>query len=669
MGGSDTRRTRLVALFVPAREPSTPFLPAGRFKATWQGKIVLELGGEYTFAVQGRGNVQVRINGAVVLEGAGPELKGNGSKAITLIKGANELLVTYESPAEGDAALRLFWECSEFRREPLAWSVVRHDPKDKDLIQGKLLREGRELLATQRCVRCHAADTETWLREGGMPELAMDAPSLTEIGSRLNADWMAHWIQDPHKLRPCATMPRVFADAAIGDKAALDERVVDIAAYLASLGSGHKKEPPAKEETVQEGTRLFVNLGCLACHTPPGKDDFAGDEKNRVPLRDVSAKWQPAALRAFLRQPDRHYQWIRMPNFQLKEEEAARLAAYLLAAEKRTLFAPLPEKAQVERGQKLVLSSGCLNCHTLQDGKPLTSTLHGPALADIKPERRKSGCLQAGDKREGHAPVLLLTAEQQKALQALLADGRQSLRRESAVEFAGRQMRILRCNACHRRDAQEDDWSQLRDEEAGLTAGLPAVDPETEPKHFKADQIRPSLTWTGEKLKPEWMATFIAGKLPYKPREYLRARMPAFPRRADLLAHGLAHEHGYSAQPEPVAAVDEKLAEIGRDLVGKKRWSCTACHDMGKTEAVGVFESPGPNFMYIKDRLRRDYYDRWLWLPSRVEPGTKMPQVYMVGKPSLLADVLEGDAGRQIDAIWNFILQGKALKPPAESSE
>jgi hypothetical protein len=265
--------------------------------------------------------------------------------------------------------------------------------------------------------------------------------------------------------------------------------------------------------------------------------------------------------------------------------------------------------------------------------------------------------------------VLLLTAEQRQAIQALLADGRQSLRRESAVEFASRQMRILRCNACHRRDDQEDTWSQLRDEEAGLTAGLPAVDPETEPKHFKADQIRPSLTWTGEKLKPEWMATFIAGKLPYKPREYLRARMPAFTRRADLLAHGLAHEHGYSAQPETIVAPDEKLAEIGRDLVGKKRWSCTACHDMGKTEAVGVFESPGPNFMYIKDRLRHEYYDRWMWLPSRVEPGTKMPQVYMVGKPSLLADVLQGDASRQIDAIWNYILQGKGLKPPAESSE
>ena len=75
-GGSDPRSTRLVALFVPAKEPPTPFLPAGRFKATWQGKIVLELGGDYTFAVQGRGNVQVRINGGVVLEGAGPELKG-----------------------------------------------------------------------------------------------------------------------------------------------------------------------------------------------------------------------------------------------------------------------------------------------------------------------------------------------------------------------------------------------------------------------------------------------------------------------------------------------------------------------------------------------------------------------------------------------------------------
>ena len=36
----------------------------------------------------------------------------------------------------------------------------------------------------------------------------------------------------------------------------------------------------------------------------------------------------------------------------------------------------------------------------------------------------------------------------------------------------------------------------------------------------------PPLTWFGEKLRTEWMASFIAGKVEYKPRTWLVGRMP-----------------------------------------------------------------------------------------------------------------------------------------------
>lgn len=501
-----------------------------------------------------------------------------------------------------------------------------------------------------------------------MPELELDVPDLSDVGSRLNADYLARWIQEPQSLRPTATMPRLFPDSATGDQAELDSRARDVAAYLGSLGPRSKTGPKPTEETVQEGTRLFAHLGCISCHTPPGQADFSQDERQRIPLRDVVAKWQPAGLMAFLIQPDRHFKWVRMPKFGLSQEEATQLAAYLLSVEKRTIF-PSLEGANPERGRQLVQSSGCLNCHTLteRDGKPLTNALRSPGYADIKPEKWDRGCMKAEVDPKRKAPVFALSKEQRQALRAFAADPRRSLQRDSAVEFAARQVKALRCQACHRRDEQEDAWSQLRDEEAGLLAGLPAVDPEKEPKQYKAEQIRPTLTWTGEKLNPEWMTALFAGKLPYKPRPYLRARMPAFPRRAEMLARGLAFEHGCPPRSDPAPAIDEKRAEIGRDLVSKKRWGCSACHDMGKTEAVGVFEAAGPNFILMKERLRRDYYDRWLWFPTRVEPGTKMPQVYTFGKPSLVADVLDGDAGKQIDAMWQYIQLGNQMKAPADN--
>ncbi len=666
-GGPDARSVRLASLYVPTGEPPTPFLPSGPFRAKWEGNVVLELGGLYTFSADGRGTVKVQLNGATVFDATGDEFSKTKGKEIKLKKGANQLVIEYESPAKGESVMRLFWESSDFRREPVQWSVLRHDDKAKPLADARQLREGRELLVTNRCLRCHQADTETWVKHGGMPELAMDAPSLEDIGARLTEGWMARWIQNPTALRPTATMPRVFADAETGDKAKLDGRARDIAAYLASLGKDKAKAENklVTNEAIQSGTRLFTNLGCIGCHTPPGKDEF-DEERRRIPLRDVHSKWNRPALSAFLQKPDSHYLWIRMPNFGLSEQEAYLLAVYLCSPEKRD-FSLREEAGNIEKGRKLVQTSGCLNCHALKEnGKPLTTELKPLAFADLKADRWGHGCTAEKVDKERKAPVFALKAEQVAAVKAFVADKRLSLTRDAAPEFAARTMKALRCQACHKRDEQDDWWTDLKDEEAGLLAGLPMLDPEKEPKQYIAPQVRPTLTWTGEKLKPEWMTALIAGQLKYKPRPYLRAKMPAFPQRAALLAEGLAFEHGCPPTSPPDPAPDEKLAEVGMQLTSKKRWGCIGCHDVGKTEAVGVFEAPGPNFMYIKERLRREYYDRWLWAPTRLEPMTKMPTVYNYGKPSPLAEILDGDSGKQIDAIWNYLLLGDKIKPPPQ---
>jgi len=653
-GGPDLRVSRFVALYVPAGQPPTPFLPAGPFTAVFDGKIMLDLGGEHTFAAEGRGNVVVTINGENVLEATGDDFRSAKGKAIRLKK-ENTLRVKYSSPATGDAQLRLFWESPDMRRESLHWKNLRHLPENKALEASTTVRQGRELLATQRCLKCHAADAETWVKHGGMPELAIDSPSLDALGSRLRPEWLARWIHDPAALRPTATMPRLFAD---GDKP--DQNAIDIAGYLASLGNPPKEEDKADDEEIA-GTRLFAQLGCIGCHLPPGQDNFE-DERKRIPLRDMGAKYYPAALRAFLMAPEKHYHWIRMPNFKLSETEAQKLTTFLMRTEKRVLFEALP-KADIANGKKLLESTGCLNCHALHGSK---TTLAGPAHAAWKADKLNAACLTDDAAAAGKSPRFNLTAEQKAALRAFAADKRGSLQREAAPEFAQRQMNLLRCNACHKRGELADHWTQLRDEEAGLLAALPMLDPEDEPKQFKADQTRPTLTWAGEKLKPEWMTQLFAGKLDYRSRPYLRARMPAFPQRAQMLAHGLAFEHGCPPNSPADVKPDPKLVQAGIDLASKSRWNCASCHDVGKTAAVGVFEAPGPNFMYVKDRMRPEYFDRWLWNPLRVEPGTKMPTPYFWGQPSQIKDVLEGDASKQIDALWHYLLQGDRIKPPPQ---
>ena len=49
--------------------------------------------------------------------------------------------------------------------------------------------------------------------------------------------------------------------------------------------------------------------------------------------------------------------------------------------------------------------------------------------------------------------------------------------------------------------------------------------------------------------------------------------------------------------------------------------------------------------------------------PLRIDPQTKMPAYFNQGR-SALFDVLDGDAERQIDALYQYILQGDRMIPP-----
>ena len=133
-----------------------------------------------------------------------------------------------------------------------------------------------------------------------------------------------------------------------------------------------------------------------------------------------------------------------------------------------------------------------------------------------------------------------------------------------------------------------------------------------------------------------------------------------------MLAQGLALEHGCPPTSPVEKPIDESLSEVGREMAGKKRWGCASCHDVGKTNAVGVFEAPGVNFMRIEERLRPDYFERWLWSPPRLEPGTKMPALYQFGQPSAIQDILGGDPTKQVSALWHYVRTGDKIKPPPE---
>ena len=639
--GRDVRDARLAAIYVPEGASPTPFLEPGSFTATWEGFVNADLGTDCTFSARGNGHLTVTVNGEVALEAESDDFSTVTGEEMFLRKGRNRFVVRYESPPEGDAFVRVFWVSPDWSIEPVHPTRVSHDVNATPLRAARRLREGRELMAQRRCLRCHQHETS------GMPELEMDAPDLSDVGARLHTAWMARWLLDPRALRPAATMPR------LPDLSAQD--AADIAAFLARQGKAGGQRVEVSADRAEPGKKLFIALRCIGCHTRPGGPGAV----DRIPLDLIAAKWRSEALQAFLQRPERHFSWIEMPNFGLSADQARDLAAFLLARSKMTApGAPLPA-GNADRGRARLETAGCLSCHTL-DG--LTDRSQAPALARIPAAGWRRGCMA---ETPASAPDFALNASDQQALLAFAATDLSSLTRADPVEFVTRQMKALRCIACHRRDDQYDLWTDLRGE---IEAPAAAVNPQDEfqgPSAPQPEPFIPSLTWVGEKLKPEWMAAFLRGEIDERPRPYLGLlTMPVFASRGALLARGMAFEHGTPPTTSAEPAPDPALAEVGRQLAGpRKGLDCIACHGIGSRGPTKVFDAPAPNFKLTRDRLRREYFVRWIDAPGQVEPGTRMPQFFPEGQ-SALTEILDGDAGRQIDAMWHYVLEGENIRPP-----
>ena len=605
-----------VSLHVPAGKPPTPFLSGGKLSATWTGFVASEIRDNYIFQAELGGELKLEINGALVWEANATGTNTPPSKPVRLNKGTNAFKLHLASPPGSDGFVRLFWSTKEFAPEPIATGALTH-AVSAELQKAVQIRLGRELFLEFRCARCHAGPAAG----AGIPELAMDAPSFEGIGSRRNFEWMLRWIADPRTLRPSAHMPKLLH----GPK--VKEDAESIAAFLASLKSastnGGAKDPGADEG--EAGKKLFETLHCIACHNTPAT---AENDPQKISLDQVREKFAPGALAAFLRKPDEHYAWIRMPDFKLSADEAARLTAFLQSAADKPKDVAVPVDV-LERGKKLLQSSGCLNCHSLKLENQYTAV----PLAGMAPDKFNQGCLADQSSKDSQAPQFGFATAEREALQVFAGTDRASLTRDVPVEFAARQARLLRCAECH-----------------GKFEGFPAFD------------------GLGGKLKPEWMKAFIGGEIPYKPRPWIEARMPAFRMYAAGLAVGLAEEEGLQPETPAEAPIDLEAAKVGRKLVSASGgFFCVSCHAVGSTAAMQVFESNGVNLAYTGARLQKSYYYRWVRNPLRIDPSTKMPVYFDAEGKSPLTDYYNGEAAKQIEAVWQYIRLGEKMPSPAEA--
>jgi mono/diheme cytochrome c family protein len=185
------------------------------------------------------------------------------------------------------------------------------------------------------------------------------------------------FLAQPYDLRPHLeeSMPHLPLSEA-------DRR--DIASFLApSFGD----EPSPAEGSPEQGARLFVDRGCLACHVFTGADVGDNGAAPSIPvaerahalapdLRYTRHRFLPNQVIPWLLDPQAIFPDAEMPNFQLSEEEAQDLAAFILRTplEKKLMASPVETEFPAREGEIFfeevrdkVFRRTCYHCHSDPD--------------------------------------------------------------------------------------------------------------------------------------------------------------------------------------------------------------------------------------------------------------------------------------------------------------
>ncbi|WP_193214298.1 c-type cytochrome [Luteolibacter marinus] len=619
-GATDTRADRLPALLVKAGEAPTPFLPAGEFGVTWSGKLVLSDRQRLSFSFEGEGKATLTIDGKELLSEEGT-LGSEASKSTRLNRGEHDFTVTYQSKPDGSGRFRLFWEERSFPKQSVPPTVFQAEvPADP-------ARAGRMAFAENHCSKCH-------IGAATMPELTEYGPLLPATGSRLNEAWVAAWIADPAAHRPETRMPALVDGSTPEGK----QQAADLAAWLMTMKMG--EVPPAPDKALAEaGGEHFHRLGCVACHTLPGAEHAAG----RLSLDNVAFKFQPGALAGFLKKPEALYPHIRMPNFALSDEEANSLAAYLLDASGKVEHKPAAfPKGDATKGAALANELNCGACHA---GSGILNATLPPLQAIFEKDWATTGCVSTTP--GGKTPTLALSDKERDALIAFAKKGAESLGRHVPAESAAARLESLHCTSCHGIDGTPSLLDSVHLDSKSLVAHV-------EGENEKLDQSRPHLTYIGEMLHSSYIESMLGGNpTGGRPRPWLDMRMPAFTSYAKDLADGLARIHGVEPGAPAPATPDAELAKVGKLLISSDGFGCTTCHGVGDMKPTAAFEVEGINFALAHDRLRHEWFVRWMDNPVSVTPGSKMPRYSEKGESQ--RSEFDGDAAKQFEAIWNYI--------------
>jgi mono/diheme cytochrome c family protein len=251
------------------------------------------------------------------------------------------------------------------RLEPLP-EIYREKKEDDDFIE-----LGKTRFREARCISCHAV-------EGRGGHLAAD---LAKVASKAQDIWILNYIKNPKKFQPEVEMPQYGFS---------DEEVAAITAYIEFefVDWDAPEEEVTRHEAApnfyERGMAIFNQYNCGGCHQLSEEKvvqnrgpDLSATGSKKIYQIDFGKTKIPHTLYDYidakLKTPREFGENVRMPRYDLADEDREAIIAYLLSLADEPLpkeyvhstQIPPPFNPQGIVGQ-IVRKYSCLKCHSVR---------------------------------------------------------------------------------------------------------------------------------------------------------------------------------------------------------------------------------------------------------------------------------------------------------------
>jgi cbb3-type cytochrome oxidase cytochrome c subunit len=246
-----------------------------------------------------------------------------------------------------------FWDEPMLPKRFIESSCLKCHHQVTDVPQAQKLQAGYERIVKYGCTGCHEIGGDGSFGPD-LSDARQVGPNLAHISSKVNKEWILKWIKNPHAFRPDTRMPRFYGlsnNDLVGDWPKNHAEIHAVTQYLWAKSTPPTEfvDPPVQGD-VARGKDLFLQKGCLACHSHEAYDaakmpdrpglgvsvrEFA--KANFGPnLSNIAAKFQTNEqgfkwLANWIRAPETYHPKSLMPNLQLSWQDAADIAAWIIS--------------------------------------------------------------------------------------------------------------------------------------------------------------------------------------------------------------------------------------------------------------------------------------------------------------------------------------------------